>query len=253
MRLSCISCIFLTAMAAVLPINVSFSDNLNTQKKTAPHNDSNTLVLPVLDDSPDIRIAVNILTEAYRRIGYRLKLQKMTPAQALKASNSGKIDGELVRIDGIDALYRNLIKIDVPISYLEASALAQKHYEVSKGWHSIMKYKLGVLKGALFSDIRTMGAERVEADSFGELLKMLEKDEVEVALLPRLTAEAELKKYPDSKIRILKPYLEIILLYHYLNRRHAGIAEKITRVLKTMLIDGTVAEIREATLAKTKE
>ena len=40
----------------------------------------------------------------------------------------------------------------------------------------------------------------------------------------------------------------IVLLYHYLHEEHKGLAPAITNVLKRMLLDGTVSEMRRETI-----
>ena len=55
-----------------------------------------------VEQSPDSEATAVIIAEAYRRIGTEMEVEWLNGLEALKASNSGALDGELQRIDGIN-------------------------------------------------------------------------------------------------------------------------------------------------------
>jgi len=52
-----------------------------------------------------------ITRRAYKRIGIDVKIKKFPGERALRLANSGKVDGEVQRINGIAAKYLNLTDI----------------------------------------------------------------------------------------------------------------------------------------------
>jgi len=64
----------------------------------------------------------------------------------------------------------------------------------------------------------------------------------------RLGGDIALRRGTQGVVR--NGMLSSFLLYHYLNRRHAALVPRIEQVLKDMLLDGTIARIRERTVAR---
>lgn len=80
------------------------------------------MVFSGLKGSSSSRLAVAVVKEAYKRIGYDMDIQWLTGKKALEKSNSGENDGELQRIDGISRKFPNLIQVPIPINFLQGSA-----------------------------------------------------------------------------------------------------------------------------------
>jgi len=64
-------------------------------------------------------IGEKVLNEAYQRLGINMQIKKFPAERALYTSNSGLVDGELCRVEGLDKTYTNLIRIPVAVSKVE--------------------------------------------------------------------------------------------------------------------------------------
>ncbi len=74
------------------------------------------LVFSAIPGAPLSEIGRQTLTEAYNKIGIKVSFVDFPGERALIMSNLGKVDGETMRIVGIDRKYSNLLM--VPISYV---------------------------------------------------------------------------------------------------------------------------------------
>jgi hypothetical protein len=109
--------------------------------------DVKTLTFPQVVEGEFAEVGENILEEAYGRIGIKVKFVYYPSERALIQSNSGYLDGEMYRIDGLDETYENLIK--VPTSYLSAVHLVyaiDPHIEVN-GYKSLKSKSIAFRRG----------------------------------------------------------------------------------------------------------
>ena len=68
---------------------------------------------------PITDISRQVLLEAYQRMGIEIQTQQFPSVRSLVTANSGKTDGELGRIKGIEADYPNLLRVPVVINRVE--------------------------------------------------------------------------------------------------------------------------------------
>ena len=238
-----------TVRLVVLIISFSCLPLFSASPKT--NYGKHVFVFQTFVDSPELKIIENILIEAYRRAGYKVRFvysPDSSLGENLKLPRHEGYDGELARIDGMDEEYPELVKVYSPVSWVEPVAISRKNLSTRYGWYSIRQKKVGILVYSVFSNIVTIGSRRVTAKSIDELMKLLVTDKVDVVVLPALTAKMYVKKYMDAGVMLISPSLENILLYHYLNKKYAPLADELSKIIRNMLYDGTVAKIRERTL-----
>ncbi len=78
-------------------------------------NETLTLVAGVDPEHPYLKKQIQFLAEALETIGYELKVEQHQSARCFELSNSGQVDGEIWRIEGIDTEFENLIRVPVAI------------------------------------------------------------------------------------------------------------------------------------------
>ena len=221
----------------------------HAQGKSACTN--HVFVFQSLVKSPEMKIVENIITEAYRRAGCRVRFvrkSELVRGEIFDLISKGVYDGELARIDGLDEDCPELIKVYSPVSWVEPVVLSKKRILTKYGWCGIGTHRVGVLEDSMFSSVVTANSKKVPAKSFDGLVEMLIADRIDIAILPSLTANIYLKKYKEAKISILVPQPEKILLYHYLDKKYSTLAARLSDIIRTMLYDGTVRKITERTL-----
>lgn len=202
------------------------------------------LVFSTIEESPDTVASSVVLKEAYRRLGIEVSVRHFAGAEALQQSNSGQVDGEVSRIDGASRQYTNLVQVPVPINYIQGAVFSKDPDLNLVGWHSLRPYRVGRVKGILFSERGTRGMETVVAEDYEQLIDLLDENEVDVVVAPYLNGRVAILEHPDGKDLKLNGVLESYLLYHYLHQKHRDLVPALERVLKGMLKDGTVTDMR---------
>ena len=187
--------------------------------------------------------AAEILREAYGKLGIKVEFKTFPSARSLQLANDGVIDGELVRIAGIQAKYRNLIRI--PVSHVQAEQMAfSRNPDIPiQGWTSLKPWRLVFHRGYVAAEENTHGMNVQLVNDDSQAFKMVEHGRADIAIANRFTGNKILKELGLSDIHMLIPPVEVDPLYHYLNKKHLNLVPKITAVLEKMRAKGRFAEI----------
>ena len=104
--------------------------------------------------------AAEIIRRAYAYLDIAVAYKASPSERALQMSNKGLVDGELVRIKGIEATYPNLIR--VPVSHVTAEQMAFGRDPSVKidGWNSLKPYRLAFHRGYKVAERNTVGMDR---------------------------------------------------------------------------------------------
>jgi polar amino acid transport system substrate-binding protein len=200
----------------------------------------------------DAKVASEILKEAYQQLGIEVVIKVVPQARSLILSNEGEIDGEIARINGLEAQYPNLVRVPVVLIEQEGMAFVRKEKAFPlKGWDSLRPYSIVAMNGVKWSTDGTQGMDRVVMVTQPEqVFQMLETGRAEVALGPRLSGLLQIKRLGFTDLQALEPPLVVNELYHYLNNKHSAVLlPRITAVLQQMEASGRLREIREQTIA----
>ena len=152
-----------------------------------------TVRIAGVEQSVDRETANTIVGEAYRRIGVEMEVEWLDGPEALEASNSGELDGELQRIDGITRTWPNLVQVGIPINYLEGTAFSKNHSFLVGGWSSLEPYALGIVEGLAFAEQGTQGMNVTVTDSYDSLFDMLDQGQIDVAVAPGMVGRGRFK------------------------------------------------------------
>ena len=201
-------------------------------------------VIAHVEDSVDQLAARAVLEAAYRKIGMKVEFRPMPAAQALEASNSGKVAAELQRIDGVQRKFPNLVQVPIPINYIQGLAFSRDYNFPIRGWHSLRPHRVGIVKGIVFAERGTAGMDVSVAMDHAELVTWIRDQKVDVGVMPRISGKLAIRESGASKIKQLEGVLETLLLYHYVHKSNADVAERLAPVLKAMLLDGTTRRLR---------
>jgi polar amino acid transport system substrate-binding protein len=202
------------------------------------------LVFPLLQDSYDVIISAVILKYAYRKIGIDLSFKHYPPQRALLESNSGDMDGEIQRVDGLSKEYSNLIQIYPSINYIEAVAFGMDNKIAINGWESLRPYTIGIVRGIVFAEKHTGGMEVQVVNDYKQLMLILQAGRVNIILAPKINGLVEAYRANIPAIN-LQPPLEVIKLFHYLHRKNKNLVPKISEVLRVMEKNGNLKKIQD--------
>lgn len=203
-----------------------------------------TLVLVSVEGSSDTYGGEAVVREAYKPLGINITVQRLQGKTALEYADSGKVDGEVQRIDGINRTFTNLVQVPIPVNYLQGAAFSKRYSFPIKGWFSLKPYRVGIVRGILFAEQGTQGMDVKVAETYEELVTMLDRGEVDVAVMPRINGLVAIKNHRTKDIKELEGVLETLFLYHYLHKKNEHLVKKLEKELKRMLQDGTTKRIR---------
>ena len=91
------------------------------------------------------------------------------------------------------------------------------------------------------------------AEDYAQVLRWLSRDEVDVAVVPRIDGLQQLRASGLRGIEELDGVLEVMFLYHYVHESRRDLAESLRPVLKEMLLDGTTRRLGSEATAKLLE
>ena len=178
-----------------------------------------TVRLSTFIDNPFSQLAARIITEAYRRAGFDAEILYLPGKRALLMSSDGDVDGEVSRVFAIGELYPSLIRVNVPYMTLRGLAFAiNKDVHVKQRSH-LANYRIGSLRGAVFSDQLTEGFDGIHAANPHQLLKMLVFGRVDVIVTNEIETRVNIAKhFPDAGISALFPPLIETPIYHCIHK-----------------------------------
>jgi polar amino acid transport system substrate-binding protein len=184
-----------------------------------------------------------VLKAAYGYLGVTTLFEEYPLLRSLILANAGTIDGDTHRIIEVTAQYPNLVRVDVPVNHLEITAYAKAPCPRLKGWEDLDGKRVGHIRGVLAVERRLGRTTAVPADSMNDLFRMLEKDMVDLAVGTGQETDAEMRRRGDKTLCKVNGSLERVPLYHYLNKKHAALAARLTEQLRQMQVRGEIEEI----------
>ena len=184
---------------------------------------------------------IELFTKAYSNIGYKIELIELPDRRSLyEAKNRSWVDGELARVKGAALLLPNHIRVPVPVKRVDISVYVKNiNFDVN-GWNSLLPYKIGALRGILAIENKLIGFNVSEAGSPLQLLQMLNRGRVQIAVIPRPMGEQALEA-KDYNIRVLEPQIDSFSLYHYVREQHRSLVPALTAALSELT--GNSAEV----------
>jgi len=188
--------------------------------------------------------AAAIIREAYKKLGIRIVFKTLPGERSLQLSNEGIIDGELVRIAGIDEEYQNLIRVPVSHVTAEQMAFGRDATIAIHGWQSLARYKLAFHRGYKVAEENTKNMNRYETRTDEAAFRMVTSGRMDLALANRFTGAKIIDDLKLTNVVMLTPPVEVDPLFHYLNKKHAMLVPRITAVLNRMKAVGEMKAIR---------
>lgn len=193
------------------------------------------------DDTGTIRFFA-IVEEAYRRLGIAVEAEPLPAERALRAADSGLTDGDTIRVEGIDALYPNLVRVPEPVSHVDVLAFTTGLSFDVQGWESLRPYTVCYIYGAKLHEQGTQDLRRMGADGQENAVLLLRNGQCEVAVLSA-NAWIMIDKVNAGPMRELSPPIARHQLYHYVHRRHTALVPLLAEELRKMKREGVVDAI----------
>ena len=212
-------------------------------------NDSYTLTLNTAAEPPLSTEFQNgfidlVVKEALTRIGMTLHTVRLPAERALQDSNAGIIDGEIIRVAGLEQTYANLIAVPEKLMDLEFMAFSRKPVDLQTGWDALAGHSIAFINGWKILEHNTpREAEVTKVQTQSQLFNLLSLDRVDIVIYERWGGSHLLKAFNLSQARPILPPLAVRSMHIYLHRKHQPLVEKLDRALKDMKADGTYQKI----------
>jgi hypothetical protein len=184
-----------------------------------------------VDAFPEV---IDMFSTVYAKLGYRIEVVRLPERRSMyEAGHRMEVDGELARVKEAEALLPEHIRIPVPVVNIAASAFVKELSIEVNGWQSLAPYKLGILRGIIAVETHLVGFNTIEASSPTQLLDLVDRGRIQIAIMPRPMGELVLKKQ-SYNIRIVEPAIDTFSVYHYVNKRHSALVPQLTEILSEL-------------------
>jgi hypothetical protein len=97
----------------------------------------------------------------------------------------------------------------------------------------------------VFAEQQTIGMDRQVFNNYSELVQAMKDDIIEVGVMPRVEGLEAIENVNNKDILEMEGILETLFLYHYVHVSRINLVDKLTPVLKKMLLNGEIRKIRE--------
>lgn len=184
-----------------------------------------------------------ILTEAYNTLGIPIIFIEQPAERALRQSNKGVNDGELLRISGLSKTYENLIRIPVTLFTTEVRVFTRKQILNFEDWDSLRPYHIGIHRGHKYAELNTEEMTRTIVTHRENIFKMLQAGRFDLTIADRHAGQEHINKLHLNRVKMLSPPLERNPLFHYLHKKHQTLIPRITATLRTMKASGRIEAI----------
>jgi polar amino acid transport system substrate-binding protein len=205
-------------------------------------------------NTPDQQGFVDLVaTEAFQRIGVRVKTVKLPAERGLINANQGIHDGEMLRVGGLDKIYQNLVMVPEKIMDGYFVAFSKKDIDLSSGWSALEPYSVVFINGWKILEKNVPAKTSViKVRSATLLFPMLELGRADIVLYEQWGGLYLLAGYQPTTIRELKPPLASRPLYMYLNKAHQDMVPEVSNALQQMKADGSYQKIVDRILTPLK-
>lgn len=173
------------------------------------------------------------MKKAYQTFDYDVSIQILPGERCLLAADSGNIDGDLHRIDGITNAYTHLRKVNIPLALNFHHAFVKTAKVQVNGYESLRPYRIGFTRGFKAIERGTSnGFVVVKVADDEAAFRMLDSGRVDVVVTDLDEGQALVKALALTGIRALEPPVETIELFHYLHERHLALVPLLENALR---------------------
>jgi polar amino acid transport system substrate-binding protein len=181
-----------------------------------------------------------VLPQIYKNIGIDITITPLPAPRAQLLANTGKSDGEIMRIWTYGEENNQMIRVPTPYYYLETMpfSLATRQLDIHDK-DDLKQYKLAKIRGVKHTNNITKGLAHVyKVNNTENMFKILQKGIVDVALTNTLDGKLMLKRLGyHNIIPAVKP-LAVLPLYHYVHLKHKKLVPLINQEILRLQKNG---------------
>ncbi|MCG8620082.1 MAG: transporter substrate-binding domain-containing protein [Desulfobacterales bacterium] len=188
---------------------------------------------------------MEIITEAYNRLGIAVTFAELNSQRALISAEQGEYDGELFRIDGIQNQFPHLVQVDIPCFWTYPYIYVRRGDQFPvDGWQGIPKqFTMAALFGIKHQEQRVAahGIRVVWVRSPEQALRFVSSGKADFTISDKTQGALIIDTRGISNLIRLSPPLERVDFFHYLHRKNEHLVPRIRQVLADMTAEGRIA------------
>lgn len=166
------------------------------------------------------------LTPIYKNLGIELKTIGLPSKRSLILSNQGRLDGELLRITGLEESYPDLISVPITLYQMHVYAYTIDGIKEVKNASDILHFSVAIHRGIHWEESFASQLPRYvsRVGSTKQKFKLLALGRVDYVLSSEQRAkEIIVKHFSTEKIVRVSPIIGQVNLIHYLHKKHEHI------------------------------
>jgi polar amino acid transport system substrate-binding protein len=188
-------------------------------------------------------IADRIARQAFARIGEEARITPLPAERSLLNAAQGINDGDLIRVEGLQRHYPDLIQVPEKLIDFEFVAFSKSPDFKIRSWDDLSPYSVGIVRGWKILEQRGAGALLTRVDSLALLFTLLAKGRADLVVYERLAGIQAVQNLQLKGIHPHEPPLEVQPMYLYLHKRHEALVAPLVAALKAMKQDGSYRRI----------
>ena len=189
-------------------------------------------------------LADEVLVEAFRQIGFELKVVALPSERSLKMARDGLVDGEFIRTRAIEKEYPSLVRVPEPVVDVEFSVFSNAPIDLTNGWSSLAGKSVGLVIGMKVIERNVPKDARVSGvKSIDQLFSMLNKGKIDYAVMARGIGQDFLQKNGLSHILISDQALMSMPAFTYFHLSNASLVPRLEKALRKMKLSGEYKKI----------
>ncbi len=182
----------------------------------------------------------DLLEQALKRMGYRLRVLTVPTERSLKMAAAGLADGELLRTPAIEKYFPTLLQVPEALIEGEFVVFSHEAIDLSEGWQALSGKSVGIVIGMKIIENNVPASALVTKVKDEKLLfTLLERKRIDHAVFVRDIGEFYLNKNNIKGLLVNKMYLDKVPAYAYLHPKHAALVPRLASTLKKMKQDGS--------------
>ena len=205
----------------------------------------NTPVLPPYTTENRDGLEDLLMREIFSRLGIAIKIVHVPSERGMQDLNSGRHDGVLSRIMGLQDIYPNIVPFEERASVFSFVAFSRRSDIRISEWNDLGGHRVALINGWKILETNAQGREIVKVRGAEQLFRLLDADRVDVALYARLPGIWLAAQLGYDDIRAHHPPLARRDKFFYLHERHRNLIGSASEALREMKRDGTYDLIYE--------
>ncbi|RTE86689.1 MULTISPECIES: ABC transporter substrate-binding protein [Gammaproteobacteria] len=193
-----------------------------------------TLVIGSMTEVSESHRTFQIVSEAYRNLGYEVELLNLPYARSWYESNRGRIiDAELARTN--EVISDGMIRIQVPYHYTSAVAYTNDPDFKPTSWEQLAGRRIDLVAGTNVLASRLGDIPWNPVTTIEQGFRRLANGRSEVFVVPGDIAAPVFEEMNLPNVYLVQPDLERWELYHYIHKSHEDLVEPLTEQIREII------------------